>query len=700
MLSRSVKFAHVVLLVFTALASFLFLRGMEQLEPLEASAHVVVEDDPARQPVSSTQETAAVEAVARAQGVTIARETPDLGRPENLRHLYLAVGDPQAASAAWLRAGYPAFSDDMRTVVHPLSEARYLEPRGDYYVFGAPQARQELVAALDRLGFRARGGPLSLSTWFSESTLGPHAEALEWCLLAVMLAAVIAVGAGVVLNARAYGVLRLQGYGFGRIAWRDLTQLGVFWVRAAAVVAAGVLGGLWLYNGLAGRDLFALVCLALLGVSTLAAVLAHVLALMLTQRVSLLGALKGEVSAPLTLVSIYGVRIVAALLALTIADGAVDAGQQLGEYQVTREAYARLGPATHIQLKGRESPRESARQDDAVGSWLRQLDREGHLLLTVNMDRLGDYSMLHTGDPHRNMLVVNEAVLARQAVLDPSGLPIRSAPPSRDKVRVLVPQSLPGDPATVADAVTTNFRMGHTQQGFSPNAKALDVQTVPTKAGQSIFTFGAGVRNKVEYRSFVRDPVIVVLSDSAGLLENSFYSAYASEGYVAVSDPQEVLRALGDPQLRGYLYSLSPVAQQAAVEYRDAGREVRLTLLDAAAALGVLGLTGMAVVVVYTRKRAQTVFVRYISGWTFTKTHLALIAVESALAAFLAGWTGWDTWTTMRLEQASPSTKDPLPLGGWEPVVMVGITGIGAGITLATLALLQRRLVRNRSAEA
>lgn len=54
----------------------------------------------------------------------------------------------------------------------------------------------------------------------------------------------------------------------------------------------------------------------------------------------------------------------------------------------------------------------------------------------------------------------------------------------------------------------------------------------------------------------------------------------------------------------------------------------------------------------------------------------------------------------MRLEQASPSTKDPLPLGGWEPVVMVGITGIGAGITLATLALLQRRLVRNRSAEA
>lgn len=223
------------------------------------------------------------------------------------------------------------------------------------------------------------------------------------------------------------------------------------------------------------------------------------------------------------------------------------------------------------------------------------------------------------------------------------------------------------------------------------------------QADQSVFTYGAGVGNKVEYRSFVRDPVIVVLGDSAGILDgdlgNSSYTAFASQGYAALTRPELAQQALREPQLRKYVYGMSPVAEQAAIEYRDMARELRLAVLDAVTALGVLALTGLAVAVVYTRKGAQRVFVRHINGWSFTKAHRLLIVAESTLAAVLVGATAWETWSVLRAEQSSPSTMDPLPLGGWEPVVMLGVTGTGVGITLAGVAVLQRRLVRNRSAE-
>lgn len=702
-LSRSVKFAHVVLLVFAALVSFLFLREMEQQMPLEASEHVMVQDDPTQQQASSAQVTAAVEAVARDQRTVLARQTPDLQHPDSTRHLYLAVGDPQAAPAEWLHAGYPAFSQDMRTVAHPIGEARNLEPRGEYYVFGSRQAGQELAAALGPLGFQVQVQPLSLSTWVSESADGPHTEVLAWCVLAVLLAAVIAVGAGVVLNGRSYGVLRLHGYGVGRILWRDAVQLVRFWVPAAAVLVACAVGGLALYNGLAGWRLFVVLAGLLLAGLTAAAVAAHVVASTLTQRIPLLRALKGDISAPWTLVSVYGVRIAAALLALTVVGSAAEAGQRMGEYQATRAAYEDIGPATHMSLKGRVSPREREHMQNTIGPWLRERDRAGELVLTVNQDRLGDYSTLQTADPHRNVLVVNNAVLRQQALRDSAGHPIRDVEPGNRNVQVLLPDSLSGDPAAIADAVTQQFRMGHTPDGFSRHARPLDVDTARLQADQSVFTYGAGVGNKVEYRSFVRDPVVVVLGDSPGILDgelgNSFYTAFASQGYVALTRPELAQQALRDPQLRKYLYGMSPVAQQAAVEYRDMSRELRLAVLDAATALGVLAMTGLAVAVVYTRKGAQRVFVRHINGWTFTKTHRLLIAAESTLAAVLIGATAWDTWSTLRAEQISPSTMNPLPLGGWEPVVMLGVTGVGVGITLVGVAVLQGRLVRDRSAE-
>ena len=58
--------------------------------------------------------------------------------------------------------------------------------------------------------------------------------------------------------------------------------MGAFWVRAAAVVAAGVLACLFLYNGLDRLGRFGLIAAGLLAAFLVPPLAAHVLALALT----------------------------------------------------------------------------------------------------------------------------------------------------------------------------------------------------------------------------------------------------------------------------------------------------------------------------------------------------------------------------------------------------------------------------------
>ncbi|MEJ8643531.1 hypothetical protein WKI68_23440 [Streptomyces sp. MS1.HAVA.3] len=433
MLHRGIKFAHAVVLAFSATLSFLFLRSLDEDWALGHSAVVWVTDSDGA--ASGSQVAGAIAEFAAKNHATVAREVPDLKDPSHRRHLYLAPGGPHSD---WLQDGYPAFSRGYQTEVHPVAALGERDPRGFYYVFGPDAAAASLTRTLTDLGLVASvNQPFSIAQLTTVYADG----ALYRSFFVVALAVVTMTGASVLLNAKAYGVQRLQGRSFGQILLRDMRQLAAFWSVACAAVSAGTLLLLGLYNGLAWIGQFAAIALGCTLALSLIALVAHSAMLWLTFQTDVLRALKGELPARAASVSAYLVRIPALLLALSIATAVVLAAQDVLARQESREAYAKIGDATSIRFNGSLASDTALRSlDENVGPWLRQADRDGQIIVAGHRDL-----RLSSGIPgltKGDLLVVNESFLAKQPVLDPAGRPIEPAAAAPDQVRVLVPESL------------------------------------------------------------------------------------------------------------------------------------------------------------------------------------------------------------------------------------------------------------------
>jgi hypothetical protein len=703
MLHRGIKFVHAAVLVFSAMMAFLFVRGLDEELVLGNSAQIWVFDF--NDSVSGAQVARAIASFSVDHGVTVARELPDVRDPDRLRHLYLTSGDPQSDAASWLDEGYPGFSRHVDTDVHPIVEIGQRDPRGYYYVFGSPKAADALVAEFADLGLRASvQRPLS----GSELALLFSGGDLFWSFWVVVLAAVTMTGASVLLSAKAYGVLRLQGKAFMDLLVRDLRQLAVFWSVAASAVAAVVLVFLGIYNGLAWLGMFASVAAGLAGLLVLLVLAAHVAALALTFRVEVLRALKGELPARVAFVCTYLVRIPALLLALGVAMDVALAGQNVLARQDSQDTYAKVGDAVTIRLNG-SLVGEEEQVITQVGPWLRRADAAGEIIVAGRRDLQSVSSDAHL--PQGEMLIVNEIFLAEQQVLDPMGR--RYSPAAQDgraseahSVRLLVPESLTRHASDISEAIPGI--LGRLDPDLS---RHLKVEILRAKSGQRLFGYGSGnLTPNAAYgpdddRSLVRDPVLVVVPNGSKILTNDTYTAFASQEGIVFPDPDDALNAIAADknELQNYVTAVRPVGQNAALKLRDAVNDFRLRFFNLIAAVAVLLITGVGVCIIHSRKHAQAVFAQHISGWRFTATHRFILAVEGLLAAFLAWWVPIQVWQQNQdlkefASRGIPAPFPPVQITTLDIGVIAGLVAIEVSAVLLALGAFHRRIVKEGAA--
>ncbi|MDH2428406.1 hypothetical protein [Sphaerisporangium sp. TRM90804] len=680
------KYAHATLLVFAGVLSFFGVKSAEEWGLSGQSATVWV-TDAANVPAPQVVET--VTTVARAHGATVARMIPDLRHPDSRRHLYLVVGDPESSSAAWPTEGFPAFSRDMRTVVHRIGEITGRDPRGFYQVFGPPEAGQALHGAFVRLGLTSEITP---EPGLAGLIAYVGAGALSLIFLTVGLSVMVTVGSCVLLNSKAYGVLRLCGMSFSEILARDMRQLATFWLSTFGVVTAASLIFLGFYNGLDRFTLFALTAAGVWSTLGLLAIATHAVAIGLTFQTAILRTLKGELAARSTMVCAYLVRGPAILLAFVVGLSCVHAGQEVLDRQDGREAYAEVGDASTIRLGGsftREAEEEVVAK---VGRWIRQADRDGKIIL------------LHPSlAPQKvpqvpNVLIVNQTFLAEQPVLDPAGRPHGPWPRNEERLRFIVPAPLAPYAPSIRAAVL---------EELSPGDEAtarIAIDTLPARPGQAVFTYGAFERLGRKH-SVLADPVLVVIPNGSAIVSDDAYTASASHDEVVFKDSQHVREALRDPELGGMVVALTSVAEQFADEYRKAVHEFRLSVAALVVALIVLLVAGIGVSIVYARKNAQAVFVKHISGWRFAATYRALLGAESLLLMLPLAWTAWQAWDVRR-EMAMytaaglPAPPRLQPPEAWETILAGGMTGLGVLMVLGVLTAFHRRIVREGTAAA
>ncbi|MEV6957412.1 hypothetical protein [Streptomyces sp. NPDC051183] len=703
MLHRGIKFIYAAVFAFSALVAFLFVRGLDEDWVLGHSAVVWVLDSD--DSTSGSQVAREIAKFVADHQISVAREVPDLKDPDGLRHLYAASGDPRSEVTSWLQQGYPSFGRDYQTKVHQLANIGQRDPRGYYYVFGPSGSADALVAKFKDLGLQASTHhPLSveeLAPLYTDSVLGLS-------LLVVALAAMTMTGASVLLNAKSYGVLRLQGKSFTGILLRDLRQLTRFAAIAATAVAALVLILLSLYNKLAWLGLFTSATLAVAGLLIVLILATHAGMLALTFRTDVLRALKGELPARAASVSAYLVRIPALLLALSIATSAVLAGQDVLARQDSREVYAKVGDTSAIRLNGSLADDEIKPMQERVGRWLRRSDAKGDLIVAGRRE-LRDIAP-GSGLPQGEMLIVNETFLTEQSVLDPAGKRYTAAPrngkaAAGQQLKLIVPESLAQHTSTLAEQVPGILSPA------DPQRIRLDqVESFPAKSGQRVFGYNPGDQahtaalNAKEDRSIVTDPVLLVIPNGSAYLTDNAYTSFATQGGVVFPDPADIQTGIEANKLQSDVIAIRPIGQNAALQMRDAVNDFRLHLFNLAVAVIVLVITGVGVCIVYSRKNAQAIFVRHISGWKFTANHRSVLAVEGALAILLAGWLPYQVWQQNQdLEEfkamGMPAPTAAAQLSTLDMALAGGLVAIEVGAVLLALAAFHGRIVKEGATE-
>ncbi|MFD5028751.1 hypothetical protein [Streptomyces sp. NPDC058373] len=696
MLHRGVKFAHALVLAFSALFSFLFLRSFEDQWTLGYDAVVQVTES--RDTTTGSAIGKAVEAFARDHDVTVGRQELNLEHPDRSRDLYLTGTGPRAE---WIDGGYPTFSPGQATVTRPYAEISDRDPRGMYYLFGDPDAVGPFLELMQQQGLTAwHPQPASLD----ELSYSYAGSALAGSLIVVALVCLTMTGAGVLLNAKSYGVLRLQGMSLPAILARDVRCLARPWMGALVLVTVFTTGLLAWYNRLAWFGLFALLAVGTALAFTALVLAAHAGTLALTARTGILAALKGEIPARSTAYAAYLVRIPALLLALGIAASVLQAGQDLTRRQEHLSVYEKVGDASAIRLNGYLGAPDALKQmETKIGPWLRHADGNGEIVLAGHRDlaRSRDAQDI----PAADFVVANETFLAQQKILAPDGRPDPGTTGRKGRILLLVPEGLTAFTDRLA-ALAPNL--------VSPSAPdqitrdQIDVR--PTAADQEIFTYNArGSRAAGQDRpsdaSFLTDPVVAVLPNGSEYLSDKGYTSYASQRSIVFPDPTDITDGIATRGLRNEVVGISPVAADAAQAIRDITADFRLRVFNLAVALMVLLVAGIGVVIVHSRKNAQLIFARHIHGWTFTATHRTLLAAEAAIVTLLVCWIPYQVHQANQgLEQYAamgiPAPRDPVEITGQDLTVIAGLSLVEIATALTVLAVFHRRIVKEGSTEA
>ncbi|MEV0372210.1 hypothetical protein AB0I10_20655 [Streptomyces sp. NPDC050636] len=686
-------------MTFSAVLAFLFVQGLDESGVLGNSALVDVLDSD--DSVSAAQVVQAVEKFSAERGVGVAREVSDLQNPDGIRHLYLAPSGTQSLTAAWLDEGYPAFSGNYETRVHPIADLGQRDPRGSYYVFGSAADADDLMAKFGELGLTAEiSHPLSYAELSDRYSDDPLLRAL-WV---VALAALTMTGASVLLNAKSYAVLRMQGMSFVGILLRDLRQLAVFWLVAVGAGVAVTLAFLGFYNGFAWCGLFASVAV---GAAVLLAVLAlatHAAVLALTFKVDVLRALKGDLPSRHASISVYLVRIPALLLALSIATSVSLAARDVLTRQENRDAYDAVGDAVSLRLNGAFAM-HTDQLDKHVGPWLREADGQGKIIVAGRSDLQGAAPAAQL--PAGEILIVNDTYLGEQPVLDPAGRRYTATAqsgktPDPRSVRVIVPESLtPHAPAITKAAAEI----------IDPDLnRDIPIKTLKSRTGQRLFGYntGANVYNSAhgpdEERSLVRDPVLVVVPNGSRFLTDDAYTTFATQAGIVFPDPDDALNGIKAEELQNYVSSISPVGQKTAMDLRASANKLRLQVFNLIVAVIVLLGAGIGVCIIYSRKNAQSIFVQHIGGWRYLATHRFILAVEVAIAVIFATRVPFDAWAQQQELKKYAAAGEPAP---FEPVhitvldlgVITGLVAFEFGAVLLALAFFHRRIVKEGATE-
>ena len=685
MLHRSIIFVHAAFIALSFFLGFLVVQEVDEVIPDERASLLWVRESGG----DSEGAVRVVQGFAEKHRVNIALEVPDLKDPGGLRHLYVEVGDTSLPGGLWLDGGYTSFSRSFRTKVHPFGEVRNLDPRGYYYFFGPRELVFDFKDAMEEQGIHGYlAGQDEVVSWVDMV----QGRTLLATLAVAALCGIITTGSGVILNARNYAVLRLQGMSLPAIIFRDVRQLGQFLVIVIPAVVAGVTIFMYFYNGFSRFQFFLLVSSFYAAIFFSVALGSHFASLVLIQKTNILGALKGKIPVRLAAVATYLARIPALALVLVFSSSVVLSIQNLSDQEKVHSILEEDGDTARLHFTGSSSELDAPENREKIGSILREADANGQVILVSSEPGESILPLGHVR-PDFSALVVNERYLEEQSAVAPDGERYADSA-DLDQVRVLVPQRFSGMNEDIREGVEAwvfDF-----QGRDNPDLEAR-IEISSLADGQEFFTYGAHALVGVGSEPFVVDPVLIVVPNGSDILHPMSYFNYSTTGEIILPDPGQVIHGKDGGLLLSYVNGIHPVAVQSADAHQEIAKKLRIEVFNLAAGVFVLFITGIAVCIIYVQGKAQEVFVRHINGWPFVSIHGSIVLVELIIASMFVSWAvhrSYRSLADMRDPMTPPRPAGSADMATLEPFMAAGIAVFGFSLIIVVLVFFHRRLVR------
>ncbi|MFI5709839.1 hypothetical protein [Kribbella sp. NPDC051620] len=688
MIAKAFRLVHVCGCLVAVLLSFLVVSNRNDIAPLPAGAAVKVIAWSGSGGVKDFR--IALDQFGREHRISFGHEVPDLEKRGRVRHLYLVDGAARISAATWRSGRLGDFGGSMSTVIHPLADEGDRSPLGNYQVLGDSDDALALQAFLTSCGMT-----VELSDF---GRLGAIPRPITLTLGVLILLTVAMAGAFVAAGTRRYAIGRLHGLPYLSLLSAEFRRFAVQWAIAGPASLLLAAGFLLLRYGPEGIGLFVAVCVAVQVLLLFAAMAAQAVFLAMVTSIDLPAALKGELPSLALTITSYGLRLTAVVVGLGTIVTTVSLGADIAARDRAGAAFERLGNLSAVTLGNAYSGADERQLDALVGPWLRDADRRGQLLVAAQQ--------VYTGaDPRwrgTTTLIVNDKFLADQPVRLANGGTLRTA--DRDSITVLVPESHWAERARLREQLGLEARL---RQGVSS-----DFTEVRSASAQRVFTYApartdpGSVQVWDSAKTFVTDPVIVVMPAGRGWLSNTSYAAFASQGGALLADPRSASVAVDrNPLLARFVLGITPVADKAAAELAEQTSQLRLSAFIALIACLVVFISGAAAAIIRTRQKAQRIFVRDLHGWSFPSIHRGLLALELCLLIALVAWIPYRIAGQRRELERWQTSGSPLPvelpsINAGQLTAIAVLALVTAGGFLLTLSYAHRRVVRGGLSEA
>ncbi|BDR53820.1 hypothetical protein KIM372_17270 [Bombiscardovia nodaiensis] len=684
MRKQSIRWAVWFAALIAVLAPFLILDMFDRQAPLGVQATIQISGSSPR--VSSADTLATIERLAAESHSNIAKLVDNVRSPGNARDLYLAIGDSASDSASWLTHGYPDFSRTMTTRVHTLAAAAGQDPRGLYFVYGTPTTAAKLKKQLTNQGYE-----IAAKTDYTISAIGflltqPVGIGIAvGALLLAMLAGMYSL-----LNGKSYAVQGLQGRAFWQMTVLDLKvnlfacSLGTLVVAASTAVASA------LYNGGSHWPPLAFWCCTAFLALLFLLVIAYLIGFWLAQSMPLLQALKGKLPVRMACAAIYCVRIPAlivtiwaiSLAGLTVSTVAVEAQTQGAWKSASEDVRPFLSPNM--------SPEEEDAYIQRTGRWLISAENEGKMILAREQSPpLSQPSSGTLPDQTANFLLVNDVYLHEQVVTDRTGRRLSTAGSKR--VLLILPSS-----EIRQDALLSAARQWVNTQASRSGITPPEVELALRLPGQQFFGYGSSLAPTSS--TLCADFPLLVVNSGTGVLTTDDYGSFASQGDALLIGMNYAISSSRKAGLGQFIYAFANVAQQAADRFSKAKTDLYEHIVNLIVAFIVLIVSALAAAQTVVRGRAQRIFSRYVNGWSFFKTHAVLLSVEAVLFLTPVLWFSYQAGLNAQIP-AAQKPVNPLVLGGWQPLLVVIVTGVSFLACTLALRYYTQVIVRTHSRE-